>query len=250
MYKILFISLLMLVSQLSTAQEWVTDDSLESTVMLEDNQLKVLYFTASWCGPCRYMKPVIADLASDNKVDARFYKLDIDKNVTNNILGVRSVPTFFYIKNGRLLGRSVGARSGKEMRKLIEKHDAMKVTGEKLAYRGKKSKYQLVAGAHQKLTVDNLKKIWENPTQLNQLAQNIHDKLTDPKDIECAIILSKRAIELDNNTNYQLTYARLLHKSGDTKKAIKTVKKARKTAKRNRQSTTAMDQFIAEIKNI
>ena len=67
---------------------------------------KVLYFTATWCGPCKAMAPVVAEaqqFLSIEKVDA-----EMNPDLTKQY-GIRSVPTFVYIKDGQEVGRKNGA---------------------------------------------------------------------------------------------------------------------------------------------
>ncbi|WP_438962335.1 thioredoxin domain-containing protein [Nonlabens sp.] len=229
------------------AQNWVTDQTMEETVMLEDDQLKVLYFTASWCGPCRYMKPIMKDIDSDKTIDTTVYFMDTDKNITDDILKVNSIPAYFFIKNGRVLGRTGSAMLREEMVKMIKRHDLMTLKGDRLAYRGKPSQYELVAGANPKLTVKNLKTIWYDAQQLNTLSWNIYQKLDDSKDIACALILVQRSIELEEFSSNLKTYAHLLFKNGDKKKALKIAKKAKRRAKKNKEFTGIMDKLISEL---
>lgn len=247
MRTLLIIICSLLIISVATAQEFVTDESIETTVMAEDDQLKILYFTASWCGPCRYMTPIMISIQEDPSLNVAIYKLDIDKNKTDNILGVSSVPTYFFMKNGRLLGRTGGARQKTDMVKLIQRYDATKVSGELLAYRGKPSQYEIVAGTHPRLTVKNLETIWHNSKELNRVSKEISQVLTDPKDIEYALVLIQRSIELETTTSNLSTYAHLLNKSGDSKKAMKMAKKARKNAIKNEESTQIIDDFIAQL---
>ncbi|MDP5078260.1 MAG: thioredoxin domain-containing protein, partial [Nonlabens sp.] len=95
---ILFCSLFTLLT--IQAQEYVTDATLEKTVVVNDDELKILYFTAVWCGPCKMMAPVMASLDTDPAVPVSIYKLDTDKNKADDFLRVRSIPTYYFIKNG------------------------------------------------------------------------------------------------------------------------------------------------------
>jgi len=220
---------------------------METTVIAQDDELKVLYFTASWCGPCRYMKPIMKSIQDDTSLKVSIYKMDIDKNSVDNMMGVRSVPTYYFIRNGKLLGSAVGARDRKTMVSMINKHIKSKKEGTELKYKLKSSSYDLIAGSHPKLTVKNLNKLWHNGDQLNKLAWNIYTNLTDQQDIECALILAQRSIELENTSGRLSTYAHLLLKNGDSKKAMKIAKKARKSALKNNESTQIIDDFIKGI---
>lgn len=229
------------------AQNWVTDATMEKTVMLEDDQIKVLYFTASWCGPCRYMKPLMTDIDQDDSINTSVYFMDIDKNIADDILKVSSVPSYFFIKNGRVLGRTGSAMKRDQMVQMIQRHDNMTVKGDLLAYRGKSSKLKLIAGAHKNLTVKNLQNLWYDAHQLNALSWKIYQQLNDPLDIKCALILAQRSIELEEFSSNLETYAHLLAKSGDKKEALKIAKNAKKRAEKNNESTDIIDELITQL---
>jgi thioredoxin 1 len=67
-----------------------------SKIMKEGN--KVLYFTATWCPPCRAIKPVFEKL-SNEFAKTQFIKIDIDENEkTAYEYQITSVPTFIFLK--------------------------------------------------------------------------------------------------------------------------------------------------------
>lgn len=84
------------------------------------SRLAVLYFTATWCGPCRTIAPVFTSLAGKYP-KVVFLKIDIDevgdaaaeRNVT-------SVPTFFFVKNGREVDKVLGADKSALERKIAQ----------------------------------------------------------------------------------------------------------------------------------
>jgi thioredoxin 1 len=68
---------------------------------------QLLYFTASWCGPCRQLGPVMNEVA--NEVPVR--KVDIDNEPTlAQQYGVRSVPTIVLVEKGNEKERLVGVQ--------------------------------------------------------------------------------------------------------------------------------------------
>ena len=87
----------------------VTDDGFAAAVL--DSELPVLVdFTASWCPPCRVMKPLLAELAAERD-DLRVVQLDVDEQQrTAADYSVLSMPTFVVFRGGREVGRLVGAR--------------------------------------------------------------------------------------------------------------------------------------------
>ncbi|AES96506.1 putative monodehydroascorbate reductase (NADH) [Medicago truncatula] len=87
----------------------------------ETNKLMVIEFTAAWCGPCKYMDPIIQDFAAKYiKVD--FIKIDVDELMSiSQEFQVQAMPTFILMKKGKVVDKVVGAKK-EELEKLIEKH--------------------------------------------------------------------------------------------------------------------------------
>lgn len=76
---------------------------------------------ATWCAPCRFLSPVIEQLAEERK-DVAFGKLDVDQNKLVAIkYGIMSVPTLLYFKNGKLVNRTVGALPKQQIEDQISK---------------------------------------------------------------------------------------------------------------------------------
>jgi thioredoxin 1 len=87
----------------------VTDDSFQADV-LEAGRPVLVDFTASWCPPCRVMKPVLAELAAE-RPDLDVVQLDVDDHQrTAAAYGVLSMPTFMLFRDGRPVLQLVGAR--------------------------------------------------------------------------------------------------------------------------------------------
>ncbi|CAH8300028.1 unnamed protein product [Eruca vesicaria subsp. sativa] len=82
----------------------------------------VFYFTATWCGPCRFIAPVIEEL-SKQYPDVTTYKIDIDEGELSNTLSklsITAVPTLHFFKEGSKKGEMVGADVTK-LKDLMEK---------------------------------------------------------------------------------------------------------------------------------
>lgn len=66
---------------------------------------QILYFTASWCGPCKLLKPKIQALQSKLPITI----LDVDTNAEAcSKYSVRNVPTIIITSNGNEIARLVG----------------------------------------------------------------------------------------------------------------------------------------------
>ena len=89
-----------------------TSENFEEEVLKSDVPVLVDMF-ATWCGPCKMMAPVVAQLAEEYKGSV---KVDIDQNV--DIVAqykIMSVPTFLVIKDGEVVKKLIGAVSKEEL---------------------------------------------------------------------------------------------------------------------------------------
>ncbi|ESW30881.1 hypothetical protein PHAVU_002G190200 [Phaseolus vulgaris] len=79
---------------------------------VQDNSLHaIFYFTAVWCGPCRFISPIVGEL-SKKYPDVTTYKIDIDQEAIQGTLGklqITSVPTLHFFQNGKKADVLVGA---------------------------------------------------------------------------------------------------------------------------------------------
>ncbi|CAL5349315.1 hypothetical protein CsSME_00036167 [Camellia sinensis var. sinensis] len=89
----------------------------------ESKKLVVVDFTASWCGPCRFIAPILTEMAK-KMTDVIFVKVDVDelKSVAED-WAVEAMPTFVFIKEGNIVDRVVGAKKD-ELQSTIAKHAA------------------------------------------------------------------------------------------------------------------------------
>lgn len=81
----------------------------------------VLDFSATWCGPCKKIAPIIAELADEYDGRAIVGKCDVDDN--DNLttkFGIRNVPTVLFIKHGEVISKHVGAGPKSEFVSHIE----------------------------------------------------------------------------------------------------------------------------------
>lgn len=74
-------------------------------------------FSATWCGPCRMLEPVLEEFSKDNQV----LQVDIDQfGELTSSFGIMSVPTLLVFKDGNKVVQDVGYRSLEQLNELIK----------------------------------------------------------------------------------------------------------------------------------
>ena len=80
--------------------------------MINGEQLTLVDFFATWCGPCKMMHPILEHLKEKMGDDIRILKVDVDKNEALSMqYRIQSVPTLMLFKKGEMLWRQSGAMS-------------------------------------------------------------------------------------------------------------------------------------------
>lgn len=72
--------------------------------------ITLIDYYADWCGPCKAMKPIFAELEEEYKGKVEFKKVDVDAErdeAEKN--GIMNIPTFVILKNGVEVSRKSGA---------------------------------------------------------------------------------------------------------------------------------------------
>jgi len=84
-------------------------------------KLVVVDFTATWCGPCKFIAPKLAQIADENP-DIVVLKVDVDdQSELTERYEISAMPTFIFIKNKAELERFSGA-SEQKLRDIVAKH--------------------------------------------------------------------------------------------------------------------------------
>lgn len=87
-------------------------------------QLVLVDFSASWCGPCRMMLPVLQQLASEHRGRLAVVKVDCEQTAANQELarsaGIRGFPTFHLYRNQQKVAEKVGADPAGLRRAILE----------------------------------------------------------------------------------------------------------------------------------
>ncbi len=84
----------------------------------------VVYFSTTWCAPCRASKPIVEKVSNENSINTRFFTVDEEEGGTDvaSKFGVRAVPTIVFFKNGEEVGRKTGATNDKEFLELYNSY--------------------------------------------------------------------------------------------------------------------------------
>jgi thioredoxin 1 len=79
-------------------------------------------FTATWCGPCKAISPLVDQLADEFEGKVKVGKVDIDDNQgIAQKYGIRGVPTLYVFKGGEVVGKMVGAAPKQNIAQLMQR---------------------------------------------------------------------------------------------------------------------------------
>lgn len=102
------------------AEITLTKDNFAKEV--KESPIPVLVdFWAPWCGPCRMLGPVVAEIAEEYAGRVKVGKVNVDEEPElAAAFNVSSIPTVIVVKNGTIAEVSIGYKPKSELVKLIE----------------------------------------------------------------------------------------------------------------------------------
>jgi thioredoxin 1 len=88
---------------------------------IENGEKLIVDFAASWCGPCKMLKPIYEKVSSKNTTEVQMYTMDVDANRDLAVsLGIRSVPTIKVFNKGSVVDTKVGILQENELKLIVE----------------------------------------------------------------------------------------------------------------------------------
>lgn len=97
----------------------INEDNFESEVLNSDKPV-LLDFYADWCGPCRMVGPIVAEIAKERS-DVKVGKINVDEQQELAArFQVMSIPMLVVVKNGRIANQSVGYRPKEQIEALLK----------------------------------------------------------------------------------------------------------------------------------
>jgi len=87
--------------------------------MIPEKGKVLVDFRAQWCGPCKSMKPTLEQYKESSKVPLVEINVDEESEIANKY-GVRSIPCFIVIEDGKEIARKIGMQGLDQLKELVK----------------------------------------------------------------------------------------------------------------------------------
>ena len=103
----------------ATMEITLTKTNFETEVLKSDKPVLV-DFWAPWCGPCRMLAPVLAEVAEEKAGTVKVGKVNVDEEPDLAAkYGISGIPAILLFKNGQVAGTSVGFKPKPELEAFV-----------------------------------------------------------------------------------------------------------------------------------
>lgn len=83
-------------------------------------KVAVVDFSATWCGPCKMLAPIMEELSEEMAGQVEFYNADTDENMDIALANkVTSIPALFLLRDGQIVDRMIGFQSKQALKNWI-----------------------------------------------------------------------------------------------------------------------------------
>ena len=101
----------------------VMSQKVSFSELIQGEKPVLVDFYADWCGPCKMMSPVLAELSAQSDDKFSVIKINVDNNpAAASHFGIRGVPTFMIFKKGETVWRKSGVLSLGELKQTIQNY--------------------------------------------------------------------------------------------------------------------------------
>lgn len=88
---------------------------------VKNEHLALVDFSATWCGPCQMLAPIVEELSEEYAGRVAFYNVDVDENpALAQQFGVVSIPFVGLFKNGEIVANQVGFAPKASLKSFID----------------------------------------------------------------------------------------------------------------------------------
>ena len=83
-------------------------------------KVAVVDFSATWCGPCKMLAPIMEELSEEMAGQVEFYNADTDENMDLALANkVTSIPALFLLRDGQIVDIMIGFQSKQALKNWI-----------------------------------------------------------------------------------------------------------------------------------
>lgn len=85
------------------------------------DKIKIIDFFGSWCHPCKQMNPILEEFSQENP-NVEIEKIDVDNDPQNlaTSYNIKSIPTFIFLKNDKVLLKHSGTISKAKLNEIVK----------------------------------------------------------------------------------------------------------------------------------